>query len=92
MDNYKTLTTEEFEDFVGKFSAEINQIDVRHLEMPMPMITIVNELKNLNQSHALLVTHHKVPQILLNDLSDENLKIYLTQPESNLVKLFLIKE
>lgn len=92
MDNYKTLTTEEFEDLVGKFIAEINQIDVRHLEMPMPMITIVNELKKLKPSNALLVIHHKVPQILLNDLSDENLKIYLTQPESNLVKLFLIKE
>jgi uncharacterized protein (DUF2249 family) len=91
MDTYITISTSEFENLVSNFTANIHEIDVRPLEMPMPMITIMNELRTLKQSNALLVTHHKVPQILLNDLSEENLKIYLTQPDANLVKLFFIK-
>ncbi len=91
MDKYTTLTADEFENLVSSFKAEIHQIDVRQLEMPFPMITIMNELEKLKQSNALLVTHHKVPQILLNDLSDNSLKIYLSQTETNLVKLFFVK-
>lgn len=91
MDNYTTLSATEFENIVSSFSAEFHQIDVRQLEMPLPMITIMRELEKLKQSNALLVTHHKVPQILLNDLSDKTLKIYLNQPETNLVKLFFVK-
>lgn len=91
MDKYTTISPSEFEKLVDSFSSEINQIDVRQLEMPMPMITIVNELKKLYKTNGLLVIHHKVPQILLNDLSDENLKIFLTHHEDNLVKLFFIK-
>lgn len=90
MESYLTISVEEFEVIVKSFTSYIKEIDVRPLEMPMPMLTIVHELKNIPKTNALLVTHHKIPQLLLNDLASDNLKIYLTQVEENLVKLFFI--
>lgn len=90
MHSYSTISVKEFEEIVKSYTATIKEIDVRQLEMPMPMLTIINELKNLPKTNALLVTHHKIPQILLNDLASDTLKIYLTQVEENLVKLLFI--
>lgn len=91
MDTYTTLPNNDFNLIIDSFKFSIKEIDVRTMEMPLPMITIVNELQLLQPSSALLVTHHKIPQILLNDLKDDNLTIYLSPIETNLIKLFFIK-
>ena len=91
MNTYYTLPENDFNLIIENFKFLIKEIDVRSMEMPMPMITIVNELQLLQPNNALLVTHHKIPQILLNDLNDGNLTIYLSTIETNLIKLFFIK-
>lgn len=47
-------------------------IDVRHLEMPQPMMTILEGLENLPENYALFVQHKRIPVYLLSELKDRN--------------------
>lgn len=63
------------ESFDGKllsYGENIREIDVRHLEMPEPMVTILKEIELLPEDHVLLVNHKKVPQFLLPELESRN--------------------
>lgn len=84
------ISITDFNILVKNLNHDFKEIDVRALEMPLPMITIVKELENLNEIKALLVNHHKIPQILLNDLEDQNLKIYITQIKDNYFQLLFL--
>ena len=57
-----------FDEKLVTFGGNIREIDVRHLEMPEPMVTILKEIETLPENHALLVNHKKVPQFLLPEL------------------------
>ncbi len=57
-----------FEEKLAGFGSNIREIDVRHLEMPEPMVTILKELERLPENFALFVNHKKVPQFLLPEL------------------------
>jgi uncharacterized protein (DUF2249 family) len=48
------------------------ELDVRHLEMPMPMVTILESLETLKKGEALYVHHQRLPQYLLPELEDRN--------------------
>lgn len=65
--------TENFEpgDFDAKmqeYCERLKTIDVRHLEMPEPMVKILTELEVLPEGHALFVHHKKFPKFLLPEL------------------------
>lgn len=86
----KTISLTEFNNILNGLHFTFKEIDVREMEMPLPMITIVKELENISKINALLVKHHKIPQILLNDLKDSNLKIYITQIQENYFQLLFL--
>ena len=44
------------------------ELDVRDLEMPLPMLTILENLEHLPQQKVLKVFHKKVPQFLIPEL------------------------
>jgi len=46
------------------------ELDVRHLEMPMPMVTILESLETLKEGEALFVHHQRLPQFLLPELEN----------------------
>jgi hypothetical protein len=52
------------------FGSNIKEIDVRGLEMPEPMVTILNAIADLPEDHALFVHHKKIPQFLLPELKN----------------------
>ncbi|PID67939.1 MAG: hypothetical protein CR968_04200 [Flavobacteriia bacterium] len=63
--------TASFDAFTLKmiaFGSNLKEIDVRHLEMPEPMTTILSEISQLPDDHALFVHHKKTPQFLLPEL------------------------
>ncbi|HIE46101.1 MAG TPA: DUF2249 domain-containing protein [Flavobacteriaceae bacterium] len=66
------ITKGSFEEKLASFGSNLKEIEVRHLEMPEPMITILAELENLADNHVLLVNHKKVPQFLLPELKTRN--------------------
>jgi len=74
----ETPQTADFEEIKKQYDGQMKEIDVRHLEMPMPMQTILENIENLPENQALFVHHKRVPQFLLPELKKRNFK-YVTQ-------------
>tara|TARA_R110001583_G_scaffold34847_6_gene116649 strand:- start:19995 stop:20522 length:528 start_codon:yes stop_codon:yes gene_type:complete len=78
---------EKFKQFIGK----LKQIDVRDLEMPEPMTTILEALEMLPIGNALFVEHKKVPQFLLPELKERNFEILYNKKTDNHLQLLIFK-
>jgi TusA-related sulfurtransferase len=81
----------EFENERVKIKGHCSELDVRDLEMPLPMITILDEMEELVEGQSLLVHHKKVPQYLLPELIERQFKIWITEIEEGYVKLLIHK-
>ncbi len=87
-----TATTEtEFEQKLVAFCDKISKLDVRNLEMPEPMTTILQELENLADDQALFVEHKKMPQFLLPELKNRNYSIVYNEIDSENLQLLIFK-
>jgi uncharacterized protein (DUF2249 family) len=82
---------DDFELTVSEFGENMKIIDVRDLEMPEPMVTILKEIENLPEGHALYVHHKRVPQFLLPELKNRNFNILSQEEDENNVKLLIYK-
>lgn len=80
-----------FEDVEVKFENNYKRIDVRELEMPMPMVTILETLESLNEGEALYVDHKRLPQYLLPELQKRDYKYVSKSIDDNNVKLIIFK-
>jgi hypothetical protein len=83
-----------FDDFDTKmvdFGSNLVEIDVRQLEMPEPMVTILNALTTLPENHALFVHHKKVPQFLLPELKTRNMTWLTKDMEEGYVQMLIWK-
>ncbi|TXK32812.1 DUF2249 domain-containing protein [Pontibacter qinzhouensis] len=68
-----------FDIIQTSFADNIRQVDVRHLEMPQPMVTILSELATLPAGTALHVKHRRVPQYLLPQLQERGFLIAIKE-------------
>lgn len=68
---------------------KIREIDVRNMEMPLPMQTILTELETLPKDEMLFVHHKRVPVYLLEELAERDLKIHIYNVEEGNVKMLL---
>lgn len=68
-------TAGEFNMLCDRFLGKIVALDVRELEMPQPMIAILEQLSELQPGYALLVQHKRIPQYLLPELEERMFKI-----------------
>ncbi len=91
-ENLELLTKENFEKKVNSFTGTVVTTDVRDLEMPGPMVTILEETEKLPNGAALFVDHKKVPQYLLPELVDRGYHVYGYEVDENNVKLFITKD
>ncbi len=91
-ENLDLLTKEDFENKVAGYNGTLETTDVRALEMPGPMVTILEETEKLPQGAALYVDHKKIPQYLLPELSNRRFKVYGYEVDENNVKLLITKE
>ena len=64
-------------------------MDVRDLEMPLPMVTILKELEELKEGNVLYVHHKKIPQYLLPELAERNFKTWIAEVDDENVKLLI---
>lgn len=68
-DLISTMSELDFKLRLAQFSSlQTTEIDVRGLQMPEPMQTILRELEQLPKAHALFVHHKRIPVYLLEDL------------------------
>jgi len=90
--NAKTKMEPSFESLVQRYDGRLVEIDVRQLEMPLPMMTILETLTQLQPSQALLVAHRRVPQYLLPQLRERGFAYAITEPAPDQVQLLLYKD
>lgn len=81
-----------FESLVQRYTGRLVEIDVRQLEMPLPMMTILETLTQLQPSQALLVAHRRVPQYLLPQLRERGFDYAITELIPGQVQLLLYKD
>lgn len=79
----------EFLENKNRFMGKMKEIDVRHLEMPGPMETILAELDVLPKDQALYVNHKRIPIYLLEELESKNFIIHILNISETEVKLLL---
>jgi uncharacterized protein (DUF2249 family) len=80
-----------FESLQQQYHNGLLELDVRNLEMPLPMVAILEALPNLNPPQALLVYHRRVPQYLLPQLSERGFAYAIAQPGPDEVRLLIYK-
>lgn len=67
------------------------EIDVRHLEMPEPMHTILAELEELPEQQALYIKHKRVPVFLLEALEDQPFDIHIHEVSEGDTQLLIMR-
>ncbi len=86
-----TVSELSFEQAEQKFAGKMKEIDVRDLEMPMPMVTILEEIEGVAEDHALFVHHKKLPQYLIPELEDRGYKWVSDEIDESNIKLIIFK-
>ncbi len=83
---------DDFDKAVQSFGDHLKIIDVRMMEMPEPMVTILSALETLPQNHGLLVHHKKYPKFLLSELATRNYQLIDKPIDTNNVDLIIFKK
>lgn len=83
--------SDDWDIILHKFDNNLESIDVRHLEMPMPMMTILEALEKLPDNKALYVHHKRIPVFLLTELRDRNFDYRIKEVQEGEVFLLIFK-
>ncbi len=87
----KGKETEDFESIENRFKGKLTEIDVRTLEMPMPMVVTLEALEKLKEGEALYVHHKRLPQYLLPELENRGYKLVKKPIDEYNMKLIIYK-
>jgi uncharacterized protein (DUF2249 family) len=83
---------ESFNTTLGHFATDnIKYIDVRDMEMPKPMITILENLGGIKEGEALFIYHKKRPVFLLPELEKRGLKYLFKDIADGNVNMLIFK-
>ncbi len=81
-----------FEQAEQNFKDKMKEVDVRDLEMPMPMVTILQEVETMNDNDALYVHHKRLPQYLLPELENRGYIYATKEVDENNIKFIIYKK
>ena len=76
---------------VAKFEGKLVNIDVRALEMPLPMLTILDELEKLPSGYCLYVYHKRIPVFLLPELKERKFEYRINEISDDEVHLLIFR-
>src|SRR5690554_5061009 len=65
IDPIKTISQLEFDEQTNAYPGEIITIDVRNLELPEPLVRILEAIESLDEITGLNIIHKRIPQHLL---------------------------
>ena len=82
---------DDWDKLMKSFEDKLQEIDVRHLEMPMPMMMILESLDELPSGTALYVHHKRIPVFLLTELKDRNFDYRIREISESEVYLLIFK-
>jgi uncharacterized protein (DUF2249 family) len=75
-----------------RFKDKLTTIDVRALEMPLPMMSILEALDKLPAGNALFVYHKRIPVFLLPELATRKLAYRVKEISNGEVHLLIFDE
>ncbi|MEO6915595.1 MAG: DUF2249 domain-containing protein [Chitinophagaceae bacterium] len=81
----------DWELLLKRYEYKLKHIDVTHLEMPLPMISILEELAKLPVETALYVHHKRIPVFLLTELKDRQFDYRIKEVRDGEVYLLIFK-
>ena len=81
-----------YEDLERKFAGKMTELDVRDLEMPMPMVSILEAIESLEIDHALYVHHKRLPQYLLPELKQREFDYKTKEVDEDNMKLIIFRK
>lgn len=85
-------SSEGWDIVIARFEHHTITIDVRQLEMPGPMMTILESLETLPADTALYVYHKRIPVFLLPELADRGFGYRIKEISDGDVRLLIFKE
>lgn len=83
--------SENWDALMKQFESNLKTIDVRALEMPLPMLTILDELENLPAGNALYVYHKRIPVFLLPELKERKFEFRIKEISDGEVHLLIFR-
>jgi uncharacterized protein (DUF2249 family) len=78
-----------WDEVLENYKGRMESLDVRRMEMPAPMISILEKLEELDKGKALFVYHKRVPQFLLPELDSRNFSYLFKVIGENEVNLLI---
>lgn len=85
------IESSNIEEIINQYGNNIEKLDVRELEMPLPMSTILNKLNELPQNYLLFVNHKKIPKFLFPELAERGYKWFIYEIEEGNVNILIYK-
>ncbi len=78
-----------WEEVMIRFKEKLQIIDVRQMEMPLPMLAILEALEKLPSGNALFVYHKRIPVFLLPELKARKLDYRIKEISEGEVHLLI---
>lgn len=88
---HKTTSDKNWEEVLESYKDKMKTIDVRGLEMPLPMLTILDALDKLPKEQALFVYHKRIPVFLLPELEERKFSFRTRELGNSEVHLIIFK-
>ena len=83
---------DDWDVITNRFADKFQTVDVRDMEMPLPMITILDALQKLPADMALLVYHKRIPVFLLPELAERNFNYSIKEISDTEVNLIIFRK
>jgi uncharacterized protein (DUF2249 family) len=80
-----------WDDILKKYKSNLLELDVRRMEMPKPMIAILDALDKLPDDTALFVHHKRIPVYLVPELNDRKFSYRVQEIGEGEVNLLIYK-
>lgn len=87
----KVPDVRDWDEIMNRFAGKLVTVDVRQLEMPLPMHTILDALDNLPADKALFVYHKRIPVFLLPELEERKFNFRIKEINDKEVHLLIYK-
>lgn len=81
----------DWDNLLKQYEGKITTIDVREMEMPRPMMTILEALNSLPAGNALFVYHKRIPVFLLPELADRKFDYRTKEISDSVVHMLIFK-
>lgn len=91
-DEKRPASSTDWDGILQRFGEHLQKLDVRHLEMPQPMLKILESLDHLPSATALYVYHKRIPVFLLPELAQRGFEYRVKEIADGEVHLLIFKD